>query len=118
MVLGPDGNLYVGLYNMFTGGAPLIARVDGTTGAELGTITTMGGRPGGLLFDSAGDLLVANFDARSIQRYDATSGGFMGTVASLSIRPLGMAVIPEPGTALLLASGLVALAVGQRRRPL
>jgi len=60
---------------------------DGTTGALkkvfIGDNETLAG-PAGMLFDSSGDLIVANFDADKVTRYDGTTGEIIDNFVSRS----------------------------------
>jgi DNA-binding beta-propeller fold protein YncE len=117
LALGPDGSVYVSMYNEFGGGATSIARVDEATGSILAYIPVMGGYAGGLAFDPVGHLLVANYSRRNIQRYDPLSGALLEELSApggLAGYPTGLAFVPEPSTALLLAAGLAALALHRR----
>jgi DNA-binding beta-propeller fold protein YncE len=118
LVLGPDGNIYVGLFTPLTAGTNMITRVDGASGAVIDMLAVNGGLPGGLAFNAEGDLWVSNYSRRTLQRYDPSSWTMLYEVGSASgpYPPLGLAIIPEPGTALLLAGGLAGLAAAGRRR--
>lgn len=74
-----------------------------------------------LLVDTDGNLLVAlgphsGNNSGEVQKYNITSGASMGTVVTGIGSPAGMALIPEPSTWILAATGALALALAARRR--
>ncbi|MGA2327552.1 MAG: SMP-30/gluconolactonase/LRE family protein [Bryobacteraceae bacterium] len=72
----------------------------------------------GLAFDPAGNLYVVDYSAGTITKFDS-SGTNLGTVVTGLTHPSGLAEGewgPEPGTWLMLALGLGALALRRRRR--
>ena len=75
-VIGAEGDLYVSSYL-----GDNVVQFDGTTGALVGTFTTLDG-PAGLLFKSNGDLLVAGCDSNNVLEFHGATGALIGTFAS------------------------------------
>jgi sugar lactone lactonase YvrE len=79
IIFGPDGNLYGSAF-----GDNYVYRVDGSTGATLGTIgagSPLSG-PAGLAFGSDGKLYVGSFNTGQVLRFDGTTGAFLGVFAT------------------------------------
>ncbi|HNQ24233.1 MAG TPA: NHL repeat-containing protein [Phycisphaerae bacterium] len=115
LLFGPDGLLYVSSY--LTGS---VVRFDPVTGDFVGTFVQPGSGglnwPVGLAFGPDGNLYVA--DERRTQneilRYDGVTGAYLGVFASGGDHPTFLAFVPEPGSLLLLAGGVLLL--GRKRR--
>ncbi|MBN2563137.1 MAG: PEP-CTERM sorting domain-containing protein [Phycisphaerae bacterium] len=116
MVFGPDGNLYIGCEDPYSG-YDSIARYDGETGDFIDVFADGGGldRASGIVFGPDGDLYVSSRQTDSVLRYDGETGDFIDTFATGGglYRPEGLLFTPEPATALLIVS---AIAFCLRRR--
>jgi DNA-binding beta-propeller fold protein YncE len=121
VIFGPDGNLYVSLTN--TGND--ILRFDGSTGELLGSFIPAEDvhpdGPVGMVFGPDGNLYVTARDTDQVLRYDGTTGDFIDVFASGGglDEPSGLVFFaPEPGQALLVATGALVLAGARKRRTL
>jgi WD40 repeat protein len=108
LLLAPNGNLIVadsfdGLLELDIGTGELIRNIDPS------------GRFVAADFLPNGDLLATELDSSEVRRYDWSTGAFLGVFATTPGYPQGIAVIPEPSTATLLALGLVGIAAVGRR---
>ena len=92
----------------------------GTPGTDLGLFGMAGNGPTGIVFDSAGDLFVANSFDSTIGEFGPTGGTMSifatGNFANGLTSPEYLAFIPEPGSPWMLLAGAGALAVFRRRR--
>lgn len=98
-----------------------VLKFDAATGAFQSVFVTAnsGGLNGacGMMFNSAGELLVTSVNTDSVLRYNGTNGSFAGTLigpGSGLDGPTFITAVPEPTTALALAVGGAFLA--RRRR--
>ncbi|MBW2244455.1 MAG: PEP-CTERM sorting domain-containing protein, partial [Deltaproteobacteria bacterium] len=92
----------------------LVGEVDPLTGAPVGVPFPSSGPVGGMAFSPTGSLYVGD-----ILEYDALSGAWTGLSfpSPYTVSPAvgGLASVPEPTTALLLATGLARSAMRRRR---
>ncbi|HNQ24730.1 MAG TPA: NHL repeat-containing protein [Phycisphaerae bacterium] len=113
LIFGPDDLLYVG--NRWTGS---VARYDPLTGESLGYFVQPHAGDLHWAFGLAfgphdGNLYVADQLRFRVRRYDGQTGAYLGVLAALD-NPTFLAFVPEPGSLLLLAAGVVLL--GRKRR--
>ena len=121
LTFGADGKLYIS--SSFTA---KVVRVSGPTGAVFDDFVPFGSGglsgPGALLFGPDGNLYVSNTSTDQVKRYDGTTGAFIDNFASgggldgISGLVFTPATVPEPGSVLLLITGLAGLIVGRRVR--
>ena len=84
LVIGPDGNLYVGDVGNLAQGGTAIRRYDGHTGAFIDVFVASGaggltqpGDPQSFVFGPDGNLYVASQATHRILRFDGTTGAFL-----------------------------------------
>ena len=98
LTFGPDGNLYVGLYD-----TAKVLKYDGLTGAALGTFVSAGagglGTPEQIVFGPDGNLYIADIDNNSVLRFSGADGTPMGDFVADSEphldEPNGLAFGPD-----------------------
>lgn len=123
LILGPGGDLLVSDEQ-----GNRVLRYSGTNGSFVGTFASGGSlsAPRKLLSGPDGSLYVASTGSNSVLRYDGTTGAFLSVAASGSglttprtfvFTPAPTQnVVPEPGTCVLLATGLFPLVGVMARR--
>ena len=132
IAFSPDGDLFAVSFRFDENDTDKIIQYDGETGdfvkaIDLDEIGQPRSSAQGLLFGPGGDLFVPSFQTGEIRRYDVATGQYASFVAaggSLATPwyltfgntdPSTLAYVPEPGSVLLLAWGLLAFAALRKR---
>jgi WD40 repeat protein len=92
LTFGQDGNLYV-----ISGASNSILRLNGSTGASMGTFASGGlFGPKGLAFGPDGNLYVVSSGNNVIRRFDSASGASLGVFSSVGLDgPAGLTFGPD-----------------------
>lgn len=113
LTFGPDNNLYLAGY------FGDVVRFDGSSGALLGTFANLSDDATDIEFGPGGDLYVALRNRGAIVRVNGVTGDVLGDFTSggqwtSSHFLLFTHPVPEPGTVMMLMSGLISWMLGAR----